>query len=96
MHGVSPAVRVALVVVPVTEARLELMPQEAHCHLQDVGFLQLGVGLLLVELLLQNDFELLNAAVDAIPAHLFHNRLSQLRKTRTRHVSSRSKLEIGR
>lgn len=82
MHRVSPAVSVVLVVVPVTEARLQLMPQEAHSHLQDVSFLQFGVGLLLVELLLQNDFELLDAAVDAISAHLFHNGFPQLRKIR--------------
>lgn len=72
MHRVPPAVRVA-----VTEARLQqLLPQEAHRHLQDVGFLQLGVGLLLVKLLLQDDFELLDAAVDAVPAHFLHNGFS--------------------
>lgn len=83
VHRVPPAVRVALVVVAVAEARLQLLPQEAHSHLQDVGFLQLGVGLLLVELLLQNDFELINAAVDAISAHFLHNRFSQLVKEET-------------
>lgn len=80
VHGVPPAVRVALVEVAVAQARLELLPQEAHGHLQDVGFLQLGVGLLLVELFLQNDFELIDAAVDAISAHFLHNRFSQLVK----------------
>lgn len=71
MHRVPPAVRVA-----VTEAQLQLLPQEAHRHLQDVGFLQLGVGLLLVKLLLQDDFELLDAAIDAVPAHFLHNGFS--------------------
>ena len=68
--------------VALTEARLQLLPQEAHSHLQDVGFLQLGVGLLLVELLLQDDLELLDAAVDAISAHFLHDRFSQLGKRR--------------
>lgn len=72
----------ALVEVAVTEARLQLLPQEAHSHLQDVGFLQLGVGLLLVELLLQDDLELLDAAVDAISAHFLHKRFSHLGKRR--------------
>lgn len=80
VHGVPPALRVALVVVAVAQAWLKLLPQEAHSHLQDVGFLQLGVGLLLVELFLQNDFELIDAAVDAISAHFLHNRFSQLVK----------------
>ena len=85
VHRVPPAVGVALVVVAaVTEARLQLLPQEAHSHLQDVGFLQLGVGLLLVELLLQDDLELLDAAVDAISAHFLHDRFSQLGKRRQR------------
>ncbi len=83
VHRVPPAVRVALVVVALTEALLQLLPQEAHSHLQDVGFLQLGVGLLLVELLLQNDLELLDAAVDAISAHFLHNRFSQLGEEET-------------
>lgn len=82
VHRVPPAVRVALVEVAVTEARLQLLPQEAHSHLQDVGFLQLGVGLLLVELLLQDDLELLDAAVDAISAHFLHKRFSHLGKRR--------------
>lgn len=77
-HGVPPAVRVALAEGAVTEARLQLLPQEADGHLQDVGLLQLRVGLLLVELLLQDDLELVDAAVDAIPPHFFHNRFSQL------------------
>jgi len=76
VQRVPPAVRVALAVVALAEARLQLLPQEAHSHLQDVGFLQLGVGLLLVKLFLQNDLELLDAAVDAISAHFLHNRFS--------------------
>lgn len=79
VHRVPPAVRVALVVVcAVTESWLQLLPQEAHSHLQDVGFLQLGVGLLLVELLLQDRLELLEASVDAISAHFLHEGFSQL------------------
>ena len=80
VQRVPPAVRVALAVVALAEARLQLLPQEAHSHLQDVDFLQLGVGLLLVKLFLQNDLELLDAAVDAISAHLLHNRFPQLWK----------------
>lgn len=83
VHGVPPAVGVALVVVAVTDAWLQLLPQEAHSHLQDVSFLQLRVGLLLVELLLQDDLELIDAAVDAISAHFLHNRFSQLVKEET-------------
>ena len=90
VHGVPPAVRVALAVVAVTEALLQLLLQEAHRHLQDVGFLQLGVGLLLVELLLQDDLELIDAAVDAISAHFLHDRFSQLVKVETGRVSSNS------
>ena len=82
MQRVPPAVRVALAVVALTEARLQLLPQEAHSHLQDVSFLQLGVGLLLVELFLQDDLELLDAAVDAISAHFLHNGFSELWKRR--------------
>lgn len=82
VQRVPPAVRVALAIVAPTEARLQLLPQEAHGHLQDVGFLQLGVGLLLVELFLQDDLELLDAAVDAVSAHFLHNRFSQLGKRR--------------
>lgn len=77
---VAPEIRAALVVVAVTRAWLQLLPQEADGHLQDVGFLQLGVGLLLVKLLLEDDLELLDAAVDAISAHFFNKRFSQLRK----------------
>lgn len=84
-HRVPPAVRVALAEGAVTEARLQLLPQEADGHLQDVGLLQLGVGLLLVELLLQDDLELVDATVDAIPAHFFHNRFSQLVKEKKNH-----------
>lgn len=83
VHGVPPAVGVALVVVALTDAWLQLLPQEADSHLQDVSFLQLRVGLLLVELLLQDDLELIDAAVDAISAHFLHNRFSQLVKEET-------------
>lgn len=37
---------------------------------------------MLVKLLLQNDFQLLDAAVDAIPAHFLHNGFPHLRKRR--------------
>ena len=66
----------ALAVVALTEARLKLLSQETHSHLQDVCFLQLGVGLMLLELLLQDGLELLDASVDAISAHFLHNRFS--------------------
>ena len=62
--------------------RPQLLLQEHHRHLQHVGLLQLGVGILLVELLLQQDLELLDAAVDAISAHLLHNWFPQLWKQR--------------
>lgn len=78
VHRVPPAVQEAAA----DEARLQLqlLPQEADRHLQDVGLLQLGVGLLLVELLLQDGLELVDAAVDAVPAHFFHHGFSQLKK----------------
>lgn len=79
-EGVLPAERAAWAVVSEMLSRLQLVPQEAHRHLQDVGFLQLGVWLLLVKLLLQDDFELLDAGVNAIPAHFLHQRFSQLQK----------------
>lgn len=41
-------------------------PEEAHGHLQDVGLLHLGVGLLLEELGSQESLELLDAAVDPL------------------------------
>lgn len=52
MQRVPPTVRVALVEVTVTQSWLELLPQAAYSHLQDVGFLQLGTGLLLEKLFL--------------------------------------------
>lgn len=56
--------------------------QVADSHLQDVGLLQLGVGLVPRELLLQQQLQLLYAAVDAVPTHLLHHRLPQLREER--------------
>lgn len=56
--------------------------QVADCHLQDVGLLQFGVGLVPRELLLQQQLQLLYAAVNAVPAHLLHHRLPQLRERR--------------
>ncbi len=75
-----PAVGVAVAVSRATgrALRLQLLLQEHHGHLQDVGLLQLGVGIPFVELLLQQDLELLDAAVDAISAHLLHNWFPQL------------------
>ena len=57
---------------------LELLSQEANSHLQDVGFLHLGVGLLVEELWTQESLELLDAVVDAISAHLLDSWLSLL------------------
>ena len=57
---------------------LELLSQEANSHLQDVGFLQLGFGLLVEELWTQESLELLDAVVDAISAHLLDSWLSLL------------------
>ena len=62
---------------------LELLSQEANSHLQDVGFLNLGVGLLVEELWTQEGLELLDAAVDAISAHLLNNWFSYLQRART-------------
>lgn len=56
--------------------------QVADGHLQDVGLLQFGVGLVPRELLLQQQLQLLYAAVDAVPTHLLHHRLPQLREER--------------
>lgn len=53
--------------------------QVADSHLQDVGLLQLGVGLVPCELLLQQQLQLLDAAVDAVAPHLLHHGLPQLR-----------------
>lgn len=88
VHRVPPAVREALA----KEARLQLqlLPQEADGHLQDVSLLQLGVGLLLVELLLQDDLELVDAAVDAIPPHFFHHWFSQLEKAKMYNVNNQT------
>lgn len=44
------------------------LPEDADCHLQDIGFLHLGVRLLVEELWTQQRLELLNAAVDSLPA----------------------------
>ena len=60
----------------------ELPSQEADGHLQDVSLLQLGVGLLLVELRLQEELELIDAGVDAVPSHLLHSGLPQLLRGR--------------
>lgn len=68
-----------MVVVSLGEAAgPQLLPQEADGHLQDVCLLQLGIGFLLVELILQDDLELLDAAVDAISSHFLYDRFSQL------------------
>lgn len=55
-------------------------PQVGHGHLQDVGLLLLGVGLLPEELGSQQSFQLLDAGVDAVSAQLLHHRLSQLKR----------------
>lgn len=58
--------------------------QDADGHLQDVGFLQPGLGLLL-EAWTQETLELLNAAVDPLSAQLFHQRLSELPREEHNH-----------
>lgn len=70
-----PALGVALTVGPLGDwaLRLQLLLQEPHRHLQDVSLLQLGVGVLFVELPLQQGLELLYAGVDAVSTHLLHN-----------------------
>jgi len=75
VKSLSPALGVTLTVSPLRgrgATRLQLLLQEHHRHLQDVGLLQLGVGVLLVELFLQQGFQLLYAGVDAISAHFLH------------------------
>ena len=52
--------------------------QVADSHLQDVGFLQLGVGLVSLELLLQEQLQLLNAAVNPIATQFLYNGFSEL------------------
>lgn len=84
--GLPPALRIALKLGFLWSLGLQLLLEENHRHLQDVGFLQLGVGILLLELFLQHGFELLDAVVDAISAHLFHHWLSQLVKEERRDV----------
>lgn len=64
--------------------QLALLLQVADGHLQDVGFLQLGVGLVPLELLLQEQFQLLDAAVNPVTAHFLHHRLPQLQERRSR------------
>lgn len=70
-----PALGVALTVGPLRDwaLRLQLLFQEPHRHLQDVSLLQLGIGVLFVELPLQQGLELLYAGVDAVSTHLLHN-----------------------
>lgn len=57
--------------------QLALLLQVADSHLQDVGFLQLGVGLVPLKLLLQEQFQLLDAAVNPVTTHFLHHRLPQ-------------------
>lgn len=57
------------------------LPEDADRHLQDVGFLHLGVWLLVEELWTQERLELLDAAVDSLPAELFHQRLPELQES---------------
>lgn len=76
-----PAVRVAFIVVPLRKLLLlpPLLFEKADSHFQDIGLFQFGAGVMAVELLLQETFELVDAAVDAVPAHLFNNWLPQLK-----------------
>lgn len=48
------------------------LPQELHSDFQHVGLLRLGIRLQQLELLLQNFAQLIDAAVNAISAHLLH------------------------
>lgn len=73
-----PAVRVAFIIVPLRKLLL-LLFEKADRHFQDIGLLQFGAGVVAVELLLQETLELVNAAVDAVSAHLFNNWLPQLK-----------------
>lgn len=68
-----PAVRVAFVIVPLRKLLLLLLFEKADGHFQDIGLLQFGAGIVAVELLLQETLELVDAAVDAVSAHLFNN-----------------------
>lgn len=73
-----PAVRVAFIIVPLRKL-LPLLFEKADRHFQDIGLFQFGAGVMAVELLLQETFELVDAAVDAVPAHLFNNWLPRLK-----------------
>ena len=72
----------------VSRLLLVLPSQEANCHLQDVGFLLLGAGIVAVELWAQERLELLNAAVDSVSAHLLHHWLSQLQEENRKNVNN--------
>lgn len=78
-----PAVRVAFIVVPLRKLLLllllPLLFEKADSHFQDICLLQFGAGVMAVELLLQETLELVDAAVDAVPAHLFNNWFPQLK-----------------
>lgn len=78
MDRLPPAVRVAFIIVPLRKL-LPLLFEKADRHFQDIGLLQFGAGVMAVELLLQETFELVDAAVDAVPAHLFNNWLPRLK-----------------
>lgn len=69
---------------------LLLLPasQVGHSHLQDVGLLLLGVGLLPEELWTQKGFQLLDAGVDAVSAQFLHHWLSQLKKRKINKFNS--------
>lgn len=58
--------------------QLALLLQVADGHLQDISFLQLGVGLVSLELLLQEQLQLLNAAVNPIATQFLYNGFSEL------------------
>ena len=56
--------------------------QVGHGHLQDVGLLLLGVGLLADKLLAQQGLELLDAGVDAVAPQLLNHGFPQLWRKR--------------
>lgn len=58
--------------------------QVAHGHLQNVRFFQLGIGLVPLEFIFQEPFQLLDAGIDAVPAQLLHQGLAQLQGEKER------------
>lgn len=70
---------------------LLLLPglQVGHGHLQDVGLLLFGVGLLPQKLRTQEGLQLLDAGVDAVPTQFLYHWFSQLKRKK------RGKIQLG-